>query len=68
MSVIEMIEKQISRSTWCGTNFQVHPLALDERLRDISAELRKIGSSVEELASINRGNMNKNPELIDVMK
>jgi hypothetical protein len=66
--VIEMIEKQISRSTWCRTNFQVHPHASDEWLGDISAELRKIRPSVEELASINRGNINKYPELIGVIK
>ena len=66
--VIELIEKQISRAKWCGTNFQVHSFASDEWLGDISAELRKIIPSVQDFASINRGNMNKFCELVDVKK
>ena len=66
--VIEMIEEKISRSTWCGTKFQIHPPASDEWLKDITAEWKKINPYVEDLASINRGNMNKYPELVYVVK
>jgi len=62
--VIEMIEKQLFRSTWCGTKFQIHLPVSDERLKDITADVKKINPFVEDLASINRGNMNKYPELV----
>ena len=37
-----LIEKQITRATWCDKSFEVHPPAPDESINEISAELRKI--------------------------
>jgi hypothetical protein len=66
--VTRLIEHQISRATWCGTNFKVHPPAADERINDISAELRRICPAVLQLSSINRSNINNYRELDEVMR
>jgi len=66
--VTRLIEQQITRATWCGASFKVHPPAVDERINDISEELRRLCPTVLNLSEINRSNISKYRELDDVMQ